>query len=62
MASSITIESLLLRQSKMDSRMDKVDTIIVAILQLLQSSKVSTSTIDTIRLETRGKESSGDSI
>ena len=35
--SLVIIESLLLRQSKIDSRIDKVDTTMLQILQLLQA-------------------------
>jgi len=40
-ASLIIMKSLLSRQSKIDSRIDKVDVITVVILQLLQSRKAS---------------------
>ena len=42
----------------MDTRIEKVDAMIAQILTFLQSGKASTLT-DTIKSETRGKESSG---
>ena len=57
-ASSVTMESLLSRQRKTDSRIDKMDTTMNQILMLLQSGKVS-SPNDKESAETRGKNSSG---
>ena len=58
-ASSITIESLLSRQSKMDSRIDKVDATIAQILKLLQSEKASNPSQIQSTSETGTEESSG---
>ena len=53
------IELLLLKQSKTDSRMDKADTTMSQILQLLQASQISSLTNNEDRTETRDKRFSG---
>ena len=56
--SSIIIESLLSHQSKIDSRINKVDATIVQILKLLQSDNTSNLKQNQYRVKTRMNKSS----
>ena len=58
-ASSVTMESLLSRQSRTDARIDKMDSTMNQILHLLQSGKVSSPNDNDSTTETGGKASSG---